>query len=169
LALGLVFAVGAPLAAKAAAPVQGTPEQFVQAFYDWYVPLSIKNVSKRSESPADIIAIRQRPALFGRELAAMLVADWRMQSKCRGYIVGLDFDPFLQAQDDDGHFRVAGAKATARGYQVLVSRDGKPFLSADVAGGPGHWRFTDFSDHDGQSLIATLRGLAKSDQTCPKD
>jgi hypothetical protein len=57
---------------------------------------------------------------------------------------------------------------SARGYRVSVSINGKPALFADVAGQPGHWRLTDVSDRDGQSVTANLRDLAKGDQTCPK-
>jgi hypothetical protein len=64
-------------------------KQFVQSFYDWYVPLAIKGDAhgRQADEPTDIVAIRKKPFLFDAVLTANLKSDWNAQSKCPGYIV----------------------------------------------------------------------------------
>ncbi len=141
-ARGILLIAGAAVViasnASAAATPDKTagPEQFVQQFYDWYSSFYDKYDVRRS-APPDVAAIRQRPALFDRTFAGMIVADAEAQSRCKGYADGLDYDPFLQVQDIGGHFRVIGVNPYAEGYRVSVSLNGKPHAVAYVAGHRG--------------------------------
>src|SRR5579872_3330643 len=64
--------------------------RFVQAFYDWYLPVS----QKQLKEPASNLAWRQKPAMFAPDLVRALKADADAQARAKGDIVGLDFDPF---------------------------------------------------------------------------
>jgi hypothetical protein len=143
------------------------PEQFAQAFYDWYSSFYEK-YDLRSLDPPDVAAIKQRPVLFDTMFARRVVEDARAQSRCEGYADGLDYDPFLQVQDTGGRFHVTGATAYPGGYRVFVAMDGKPHLVAYVAGRPGRWRFTDFADTEGHGVAKVLEALKQDRRRCPK-
>jgi hypothetical protein len=144
-----------------------TAGQLVQQFYDSYGPDSA-DPSPDALVPPWIAALGGRPSLFGRRLTDLLLADWAAQSKCSGEVVGLDYDPFLQAQDTGGKFKVTGSMKSGSGYRVVVSVDGSPRVLVDVAGQRGHWQLVDFADREGHRVTKVLAGLRKAGQACPK-
>jgi hypothetical protein len=166
-AAAAIIVIEPDAATAATAKVAAGPEQFAQAFYDWYSSFYDK-YDLRRPTPPDVAAIKQRSALFDRTLARMIVADAEAQSRCKGSIVGLDYDPFLQVQDTGGQFRVMSAEPANGGYQVNVFLDGKPHVRATVEGGPGHWRFTDFADAEGHAVRDVLKMLKRDASPCPK-
>lgn len=87
-----LLSVADPGLAAAPATAPGDAAQagaFVQSFYDWYV---------KAEIDSDA-ALKKKPAYFSPELTKALKADAVAAAKSPGDIVGLDFDPFLNAQD----------------------------------------------------------------------
>src|SRR5689334_19920193 len=80
----------------------GSPQRFVQRFYDWYVPLAIKSDS----TPSWNQVLRYRGSSLSSELVRRLREDADAQAKVKGEMVGLDFDPFLNAQDPCERYRV---------------------------------------------------------------
>ncbi|HEX9510533.1 MAG TPA: hypothetical protein VF939_08620 [Puia sp.] len=71
---------------------------FVQKFYDWYFPLFAAPGGKKDTIPSSTVAINQRGEYFDIPLRKALIDDAKAQSKATE-LVGLDFDPFLNAQD----------------------------------------------------------------------
>jgi len=108
---------------------------FVQLFYDWYVPLA----KKETKQPASNVAIRERGALFGKELVLLLKEDAAAEAKADGYVVGLDFDPFLYSQDPSDRYDVGNI--TRRGDTCWVSvygtrygeRSAQPDVIAEIS------------------------------------
>src|SRR5262245_51340002 len=75
----------------------GSAREFVQAFYDWYVPLA--------NAPASVDGydsiLTRRASSFSPSLLAELRNDIEAQKRAIGEIVGVtgDYDPFLNSQD----------------------------------------------------------------------
>ena len=137
--------------------------KFVQDFYDWYVPASHRASSDR---PADIV-LRERPSVFDSNLARELKEDSDAQSKVQGDIVGLDFDPFLAAQDACERYEVVSVRKDEESYRVDVrgvggceKHDG-PDISAEVIPKDAAWLFTNFHypGPNGSDLLTILQKL----------
>src|SRR5689334_6354600 len=82
---------------------QKQASDFVQKFYNWYVPIALKT----TKEPSSDLAIAKRGSLFDPPLLSALKADAEAARNSPGDIVGLDFDPFLNAQDPSKKY-VAG-------------------------------------------------------------
>lgn len=140
--------------------------EFVQAFYDWYVPLL---VHEHGDSAYEEV-LKQKKNLFSADLHAKLVEDFEAQAKTPGEIVGLDFDPFLNSQDPSEKFIVrkvvlkdSSCFVTLRGLQ---SGKWMERVTPQLAMRGGNWQFVDF--HYGESdtakdssLLAILSNLKK--------
>ena len=79
---------------------------FVQGFYDWYFDRLNTEKTQQIASPSDYEVLTLKPHLFTSELRKMLHDDAVATSKSPGEIVGLDFDPFINAQDWEGKYWV---------------------------------------------------------------
>lgn len=147
--------------------------EFVQSFYDWYLP----HARTERASPAWDLAVKERGSAFSRELTQLLREDSQAQAKVTGDIVGLDFDPFLYSQDPAQRY-LAG-KTTRQGGACLVEIRrsghvaGRPDVVAELTYGDDRWTFANF--HYGKSaysedenLLATLKTLQRDRQTHSK-
>src|SRR5262249_33155263 len=94
----------------------GVVQDFVQEFYSWYVPVA---ANSRSGRPSDL-ALSTRPSAFDPSLARQLKEDSDAQAKVPGDIVGLDFDPFLAAEDPCERYEVVNVHTKAESYLVGV-------------------------------------------------
>ncbi len=173
--LGLLLLID-PVSVSAAPPVDGSPESaraFVQGFYDWYVGKILGASKRRAAAGYDFIdAVRQRPAWFSPELRRLLEEDVAAASKCQGDVVGLDWDPFLETQENPRAAYIAGkVEKTAQGFRVSVDDKARgarnPAAQADVALVDGHWTFVDFVEEPTdpklrQGLVAILKGYERS-------
>jgi hypothetical protein len=72
---------------------------FVQAFYDWYIPTWL---TRNLESDATLERwdksrnpLKFKSQLFSPELVRRLKEDYAAQAKVEGDIVGIDFNPFI--------------------------------------------------------------------------
>jgi len=156
LAAAILFAAAAP----AAAPPAEAPDRFVQRFYDLYTPMSASGWSRaiRSQALWDFLD----PAL-----ARALKADADAQAGSPNDIVGLDFDPFLSAQDPWHRYEAGKASKVGAGYAVRVhgvvrgKRRAAPSLVVDVTPRDGHWVIKDFHYPEGDDLAGDLRQTAK--------
>src|ERR1051325_600832 len=77
-------------------------QDFVQEFYSWYVPVAAKSRSGRASD----LALSSLASAFESSLVRQLKEDSDAQAKVSGDIVGLDFDPFLAAQDPCQRYEV---------------------------------------------------------------
>jgi hypothetical protein len=156
----VVAAILFAAASAAAVPPAEAPDHFVQRFYDLYTPMSASGWARaiRSQALWDFLD----PAL-----ARALKADADAQAASPNDIVGLDFDPFLSAQDPWHKYEAGKATRAGAGYTVRVhgvakgKRRAAPSLVVDVAPRDGHWVITDFHYPDGDDLRGDLRQTAK--------
>lgn len=78
---------------------------FVQGFYDWYVPVAFNGRS----TPAYSIAIEKKGDIFSPELKSQLQANLKIYAGQGDLIKSLDFDPFLFSQDPWPEYKATGA------------------------------------------------------------
>lgn len=116
LACGMMLLLaGLPLAqAQSPGATDDSCRKFVQNFYGWYLP----RAKKYRSGPASDLVLKYRSRTLSHELFSQLKADSEAQAKS-DEIVGLDFDPFLSAQDD-GFERCTAGKVTVKALRYLV-------------------------------------------------
>lgn len=123
--------------------------KFSQDFYDWYVQFTQKEL----HMPAWNVALQQKGAVFSSDLLQALKEDSEAQSRAKGEIVGLDFDPFVGGQDPADHYEVRNATVVRTKCSVEVWRNSasdrheksdKPDAIAELVLQNGHWKFTNF-------------------------
>ena len=120
---------------------------FVRQFYKVYTPRGIKSGLAATDS-----IIRERPAVFSSELLGALKDDARTRAGARGEIAGLDFDPFLAAQDPCDKYevgkptRVGGTSANILVpiFALCSKQRDSAALIAEVAPNSGSWAFVNF-------------------------
>ncbi|MFZ0820466.1 MAG: carboxypeptidase regulatory-like domain-containing protein [Candidatus Acidiferrales bacterium] len=136
---------------------------FVQEFYDWYVPIALRDNAK----PSMEIALKEKPAAFGPELFRALKEDSEAQAKARE-IVGLDFDPFLNSQDPDESYVVAKITQMKCSYWVGVhslssgKKSDEPVVFAEIEQKGEGWQFINFHYPDDGDLLSILKTLRKA-------
>ncbi len=123
-----------------------SPREFVQAFYNWYVPKALAEKA----GPAWQLALKQKSSVFSPELARALNEDSAAQARVTDDIVGLDFDPFLSSQDPCKQYQAGEAVRKGSNYVVDVYAvcSGRKRPKADVAAeltrNDGRWLFVNF-------------------------
>jgi hypothetical protein len=148
----------------------GEVRDFVQSFYDWYVPKSLA----KSPTPAWVLAIRQKRSLFSPQLLSALSRDFSAQAKPSGSIVGLDFDPFLNGQDTGDRYEVGRVAESGDNYRVEVhgvwsgKKSENPDVIVELSRHRGHWMFTNFRYPENRDLLATLQLLAEARRKHPR-
>lgn len=169
-----------PSAVKPKAPKQNTQAQaaqaFVQGFYDWYV-----ETSKRSHDqwPMDA-ALKSRRWPMSEAIIAGLKADEAAAAKDPDEVVGIDFDPFLNAQDECFPYKAGQATQNGDRFEVQVF-DSKtacpgdpnpqlPTVIVQVEPHKGSWIFTDFiyPGPPQQDLLGVLKALKEERDKSPK-
>lgn len=154
---------------------QKSCRDFVQGFYDWYVPVALKHGRVR---PADL-ALKYKGSAFSPELARALREDSEAQAKTKGELVGLDFDPFLNSQDPSERYVVGNVIPKGERYWVEVysitlgKKSAKPEVAPELTLKDGQWVFVNF--HYGKSesseddnLMSTLKSLRAARQKYSK-
>jgi hypothetical protein len=133
-------------AAAPADPSADSARSFVQAFYDWYMKLTDE---QRDAAGADPV-LSHKPAYLSSELAKALKADADASSKSPDEVVGLDFDPYLNSQDDCGPYTAGTVKQKGKVYEVEVTgscaddKPGVPDVVPQLVKQGGSWIFVDF-------------------------
>jgi hypothetical protein len=155
-----------------ATPDSDSAKAFVQGFYDWYVPESRQTSSDR---PSDLV-LKQRSSAFDSALSRELKEDADAQSRVQGEIVGLDFDPFLAAQDPCERYEVVGVQKNAESYLVTVRGVGgcenhqDPDVAAEVIARDGAWLFTNFHyPRSGGGDLLTILNKLRDDRKAAED
>jgi len=143
---------------------EDSPRKFVQDFYDWYVPMAARSHSEDASN----IALKKKSSVFSPELLKALKEDAVASSKSPGEIVGLDWDPFLNSQEQIercvlGNTTPKGGAFRVEIYDILGGKkDKKPNIIAEVKQENGQWVFVNFWNPDGGNLLNELRELSKS-------
>ena len=135
---------------------------FVRQFYDWYVPIALKPLKE----PSSNVAIAKRGALFDPPLLKALKDDAEASQKSSGDIVGLDFDPFLYAQDMDDKYVVGEVSEKDGLYLVNVygvrkgKREKEPSVVAELKPAKDSFVFVNFGYGTDGDLLAMLKEMA---------
>lgn len=151
LTFSLTLLCAAALAqATGSAPIQDTQAQsakaFVQSFYDWYTG----EMQKNEDGPvSDPLKSKRWP--FSPTIVAALRADQEAQAKTPDDVVGIDFDPYLNAQDTCFPYKTGKVTASGSQYRVEVfdsncspSHPEIPTVIAVVEKKGASWRFVNF-------------------------
>lgn len=144
--LALLAGCGQKGKAEASSERLTSAREFVQRFYKWYAPTALRHTAV----PAFGIALSERPSAFSHALLRALEVDSDAQANAEGIIVGLDFDPFLAAQDPCERYKAGEATWRAGHYLVPVygvcsgKRHAKPDVVAEVGRVDQRWVFLDF-------------------------
>ena len=153
---------GAALAMLIASQVDAAPldaqsvRSFVQSFYTWYAS-GVHDVS-----PLEVV-LAKRPSVLSPELFRALKADDDAQRKVPDDIVGLDFDPFLNSQEQAGRYTVGAITMSDGIYRVEVRdlHSKQPAVIAQVASGDGKPVFVNFLYPGNGDLLRILKTLAR--------
>jgi hypothetical protein len=167
------FGVGALQAQTPTTPSQ--PQDcgpFVQQFYDWYAAKENALMKRNSLESALEVALREKRSSFSPELVKGLKEDLAASKKSPDE-VGLDFDPFLNAQDIAERYFVG--KITPKGDHYLVEvfgvwggqKKSNPDVVPELAFENGQWIFTNF--HYGKTDIPVNENLVSVLQILKKD
>lgn len=162
-----VIALATPTAASAPAKDAKTPsaQVFVQGFYDWYV-----GQAKQSNPNLIDAALAGKRWPMSEAIQTALKADEVAQAKTPDDIVGIDFDPFLAAQDECWPYKTGKVTEMAGKTHVEVfGHCGKmhpdlPDVIAELEQHDGKWVFVNFiypgdpGQPDGD-LLKTLKEL----------
>lgn len=129
--------------------------QFVQRFYDWYIATALKD----TDSVA--LAHKSKAEMFSPELLRALREDEEAQSKDKEFIVGLDFDPFVAAQDTADSYSIGKVEQRGNAWLVevrfaFVNSHTSWGLNAKVEKSGTEWRFTNFMYDNGTDLLSVL-------------
>lgn len=138
--------------------------EFVKSFYAWYAPFSQTD----HIGPSFETAIKRYPSIFSAELHRALLSDASAQSKVSGYIVGIDFDPFLNSQDPAGEYEIDGVTEQLKRYSFQLHaviqgrKQQKSAVIAEVEQQSGKWVFVNFRYPEGTDLLSILTNSRES-------
>ena len=164
----VLLLLGLPLYAKGEI-AQSSAADFVQSFYNWYVPFARADHSRMAFE----LALKREASIFSVELATALRADAAAQAKVSGQIDGLDCDPFLNSQDPDERYELG--KVTQKDGHHLCTLHGvsegtkrpKPVVIAEVEHKSGHWIFVNFHSPEGGDVLSLLKALNAARRKSP--
>ena len=163
----VVLLLGILLVTPRRSSAQGQPTKddvrvAVQRFYNWYVPFSV-NAHERPW----MAALQHAGIAFSPELVRALVQDSIAQARSGDELVGLDYDPFLNAQDACEHYTVRSVRQVGARYLVTIGGGGgcdsssAPRIVAEVTARHDTLVFVNFRDpaQPESDLLSTLRRL----------
>lgn len=136
-------------------------QKFVENFYTWY----IQSENKFSDLSMDEFALRKKPQWFSAAIAQGLREDEAAAAKSPGEVVGLDFDPFLNAQDVCEPYKTGKVTRVDKAYRVEVfgscpePGSKNPDVIAAVEKKNGAWVFVDFYYPGQGDLFSVLQAL----------
>lgn len=168
-------AASATSAATSALSDSGTPpsaKDFVQHFYDWYGPFTNAPGNKENVSAV----LKDQQGAFDPTLATALADDADAQSRADGESVGLDHDPFVNAQDtcgrqqrfETGKVLESPTDATVEVYAICDGkREPTPRVLVSLSQRDGKWVFTDFGTPSEPHQLTTALQALKSDRMKP--
>jgi hypothetical protein len=142
--------------------------QFVQNFYNSYFDKLNTADANKSALPAEHQVIQQKPTVLAPELSQALAADRQAQNKEPDDIVGLDFDPFIGAQDWEGKYWVNSVNLAEGVCRASVwgtdAGKKKEMVNPVLTKLGNNWVFVDFfypegRQHGDASLMGNLTDL----------
>ena len=151
----------APTAAEGA-----SVRKFVRQFYHWYITQSAKVLESGRNVQPDIVAVHSRPSAFTPSLRKALLDDWRAQVAAPGRLVGLDYDPFFNAQDQPSACVVGPPAYKNKAWLVRVRcsyswTSDTSVAIAEIQKKGNTWTFSNFRYEKQENLLDTLSELAR--------
>lgn len=150
--------------------------EFVQGFYDGYFD-QLNRVSNATNAPSTVDGILERkPMILTPQLARLLREDAQAAVRNKGEIVGLDFDPFINAQDWEGKYLVQGVTISGQNCRASVwgtdSGAKREIVDPELNFINGQWVFVNFhypgnANPRDENLIDMLMALL-NDRAHPK-
>lgn len=150
--------------------------EFVQGFYDWYFD-RLNRVSKETNQSSTIDEVLQRkPMIITPQLVRLLQDDVKAAARNKDEVVGLDFDPFINAQDWEGKYSVQGVTIEGNNCRASVwgtdSGAKREIVNPELSFTDGRWIFVNFhypgsSNPRDENLNDILIGL-RNDRNHPK-
>ena len=140
-------------------------QEFVQDFYTWYM----QDINSDRNMSLVEFALKMKPQFFSEKIVKGLTEDIEAQSKSPDYVVGIDFDPFLNGQDTCEPYRTGKVTFVGHAYRVEVFGQGscehrkQPDVIPAVERRNGSWVFVDFYYPGDGDLFSALR-LAKKER-----
>jgi len=143
------------------------PQQFVQSFYDWYVPKDQKDDAEKGWDAA----LDQKADMFDPDFLKILKEERAAEEKGGDDLDDtLDFDPFLNAQDIAESYSAENVAPKSDTYLVDVygkwngEKNNKPDVVPEVALKNGHWVFVNFrypsaDSSENSDLLTMLKNL----------
>jgi hypothetical protein len=171
----LCIAFSANVKAQAKPGDKESARIFVQKFYDWYGALDAAHEPGDKGPGPMTLSLKHNPPYFESTLRRGIIADRKAQAKVPGELVGLDFDPIINAQDVRSGYQTGNVKQEGDKFFVDVHdiKNGKSrsailaaelVVTAEVAKIGGHWEFINFvypKADGGRNLLDVLKGLKK--------
>jgi hypothetical protein len=144
-------------------PPLDSARRVVQRFYDWYVP--------RAANPRgrDMImeAATRGPVSFDPELVRWLRIDSTARARSKDEVVGLDGDPYLNAQDPCNAYTAQTAARNGASVLVIVlghggcAKHSRGDVVVELSSRDGHWVIREFLDPNrhNEGIIPLLKRL----------
>lgn len=158
-------AAGGPPAPAAAMRDDAAAARFAQDFYDWYGAYS-----RRATGAAwDSVEVR-KPGVLDDALVAALRADAEGRAGREGSVAGLDFDPFLNAQDPCERYEARGVERAGETYRVAMygtcpdAAGALPDVVVELVRSGAAWRIVNFRYPDAEGdgdLLGVLKWMAE--------
>jgi len=144
---------------------------FVQGFYEWYV----QKAQQQAQGWPVNDALQNKRWPLSEQIVSALKADRAAQDKVPDEIVGIDFDPFLAAQDTCFPYKTGKVTQAGTRYRVEVFDSNctspHPELAtviAEVEQRHGTWMFVNFIYPDTKDdLLSVLKGLKEEREKHP--
>jgi hypothetical protein len=158
-ALLVLILTAPPLRAAEASAPASRAKAFVASFYAWY---------QGGKKPQDVAAVlRAKKDALAPELYRALQQDLAAARKVKDEVVGLDFDPFLNTQEETPALAVGDAVADGGTYRVPAAEPGgKARVTVEVDCAPAACRianlhYPEATSPDDENLVALLKLLAR--------
>lgn len=159
-ACALAVVLAAAAWARPASTQQATPAAVVRALYDYQF----------AHEQNWVATFQHRRSLFSAELARLIDADLSAAEANPDEIVGLDFDPLLNAQDVMDGYALGVTRREGADAIVRVSlRSGSTLTDVRIRLGRerGGWKVKNIHYPEGADLAGVLRELARSRRQHP--
>ncbi|MBS1529493.1 MAG: hypothetical protein JSU01_04225 [Bacteroidetes bacterium] len=149
---------------------------FVQKFYDWYNNLSNTDSLHKSDTNIDFYTVKHKPQYFDKTLLNAFNKYYDAMPKHADEIVGLDFDPILDAQDIGFDYQTGTVKQIGDKFFIDIhcglqgkARDtilaSPTLIVVEVFKKDGLWKFANFSypppEGTGENLLKMLTDSKK--------
>lgn len=174
-AIALTAHAAGPAPAKADVQAQQNTSQsaqaFVQGFYDWYS----EQMQKHDDRWSYDSALRNERWPFSEKFVGAFTAYLNAPSNSPDEVGGLDFDPFLNAQDLCFPYKAGKVTKAGNRYQVEVLDSNcndphpeSPILIAELERRNGAWVFTNFIYPEAKTdLLTLLKGFKEEREKKP--